>query len=306
MAEPDRAASNARELTYPLRAAARLTGLSPEVLRAWERRYGAVEPLRTPGGTRRYRASDLERLRLLKAAVDAGHRIGQLVDLPDEALRERIGATRASEAEHGKLGGILDALQRLDAAEARRLLSLQISALGPVGFARDVAAPLLREIGERWSRDEARVSVEHLATALIREQLGSALRPTAFSLRGPAVVFTTPEGERHEMGLQMAAVAALDAGANALYLGLELPVEECVEAVRQSGASALALSVVTLERARAEAAIGELRDALPPEIRVWVGGHGASALTLPEGVEYIVDLERLQSEVALLGLEARP
>ena len=55
------------ELTYPLRTAARLTGLSPDLLRAWERRYGVVEPTRTPGGTRRYTAADLERLRLVKA-----------------------------------------------------------------------------------------------------------------------------------------------------------------------------------------------------------------------------------------------
>ena len=66
------------ELTYPLRTATRLTGLSPEVLRARERRYGVVQPLRTSGGTRRYRAADLERLRLVKAAVDAGHRVGEV------------------------------------------------------------------------------------------------------------------------------------------------------------------------------------------------------------------------------------
>jgi hypothetical protein len=74
--------------------------------------------------------------------------------------------------------------------------------------------------------------------------------------------------------------------------------------VRQSGAAALALSVVTLEPERAETAIGELREALPAEVRIWVGGHGATGLTLPEGVDCIVDLEQLQREVALLGLEA--
>ena len=78
------------EMTYPLRTAARLTGLSPELLRAWERRYGAVRPGRTPGGSRRYTAADLERLRLLKEAVDAGHRIGEIAVLPAAELQRRV------------------------------------------------------------------------------------------------------------------------------------------------------------------------------------------------------------------------
>jgi DNA-binding transcriptional MerR regulator len=72
---PDPPISN--EPTYSLGAVARLTGLSPHVLRAWERRYGAVRPLRTPGGTRLYRESDVARLRQLRAAVQAGHSISE-------------------------------------------------------------------------------------------------------------------------------------------------------------------------------------------------------------------------------------
>ena len=77
------------ELTYPLRTVARLTGLSPHVLRAWERRYEVVVPLRTEGGTRRYRSADLERLRLVKSAVDAGHRVGQIAQLGDAELKQK-------------------------------------------------------------------------------------------------------------------------------------------------------------------------------------------------------------------------
>ena len=137
--------------TYPVRSAARLTGLSPEVLRAWERRYGAVEPLRTAGGTRRYRASDLERLRLLKAAVVAGHRIGNLAELSNPEL-ERLG--HASEAApRDRLEEILAAIDGLDGAESQRLLSLQLSALGAIRFAREIAMPLVREIGRASCRE---------------------------------------------------------------------------------------------------------------------------------------------------------
>src|SRR5512147_187376 len=131
--------ASALETSYPLRTAARLTGLSPELLRAWERRHGVVAPIRTPGGTRRYRASDLERLRLLKAATDAGHRISSLAGLSNREL-EQLGTPREP-APHDCLAGILAALDEFDAAEAQRLLALQLSVLGVVRFAHDVALP---------------------------------------------------------------------------------------------------------------------------------------------------------------------
>jgi methanogenic corrinoid protein MtbC1 len=262
-----------------------------------------VAPARTAGGTRRYRAADLERLRLVKAAVDAGARIGEVAKLELAELRERAGPLPPAPA--GALEEILAAVERLDASEARRLLALQFSTLGPAPFVRELATPLLREIGERWTRNELGIAAEHLASAVIRSQLGAALQPSAASLRGPRIVFATLEGERHEIGLQMAAVVALGAGANPLYLGLGLPTRDCVDAVLRGGASALAISVVSVPRSEAQRATAALREALPPEVRIWIGGHGAPGLSLPEGVQCLTDLDRLEQEVALLALERR-
>jgi DNA-binding transcriptional MerR regulator len=186
--------SEALELTYPVGTAARLTGLSPELIRAWERRYGVVEPLRTPGGTRRYSAEDIKRLRLSKAALDAGHRIGQIARLDLAELEQRAAGSQAPST--GRLDEILSALERLDGAEAQRLLSLQLSALGPARFAREFAVPLVREIGERWACDRLPIASEHLATGVLRSMLGSALQPSAASLLGPRIVFATPGARR--------------------------------------------------------------------------------------------------------------
>ena len=182
------------ETTYPLRAAARLTGLSPDLLRAWESRYGVVKPLRTAGGTRRYRAADLERLRLVKAAVDAGDRISVVARLDPVELARRAEPT-ARPAQAG-LELIISAVERLDNQEAQRLLVLQLSAMGPVSFAREIALPLAREIGERWATNRMGIASEHLATGVLRSMLGSALTPTAASRLGPTIVFATPTGER--------------------------------------------------------------------------------------------------------------
>jgi DNA-binding transcriptional MerR regulator len=292
----------ALEMTYSVGTVARLTGLSPDLIRAWERRYGVVDPLRTPGGTRRYRAADLERLRLVKAAVDAGHRIGQVARLDLAELEQRAAGSQAPST--GRLDETFSALERLDGTEAQRLLSLQLSALGPVRFARDFAVPLVREIGERWAGDRLSIASEHLATGVLRSMLGSALQPTAASLLGPRIVFATPTGERHELGLQMAALTALSAGANPIYLGAELPVEELLGSVQRGCAAALALSLVTLPCDHAAQAVHAIRGGLPDDVHLWLGGAAASALEPHDGVDCIDSLKAFEQRVALLGFES--
>lgn len=293
---------SAVELTYPLRSASRLTGLSPELLRAWERRYGVVEPLRTPGGTRRYRASDLERLRLLKGAIESGHRIGTLAGLSNEELEQL-----ASPAEAGppnRLDDILAALDELDGAEAQRLLGLQLSALGAIRFAREIAIPLVHEIGERWVGQRMRIASEHLATAVLRSMLGSALQPSASALRGARIVFATLAGERHELGVLMAALSSMGAGANPIYLGPEVPVEDLLHAVQRADAAALALSLVAAPASEVAGPLAALRAGLPAEVHLWVGGAGAASLPLPPGVERIESFEQLEQRVGLLDFES--
>jgi DNA-binding transcriptional MerR regulator len=292
--------TEAVELTYPLRTAARLTGLSPELLRAWERRYAVVEPQRTPGGTRRYSAADLERLRLVKAAVDAGHRISQVAHLDAAELKRRSGISEV--ASTGREDAIFASLESLDGAEAQRLLALQFSALGPASFAREVALPLVHEVGDRWARGETGIAQEHLVTGVLRSLLGSALQPTATSCLGPRIVFATPSGERHELGLLMAALTALGAGANPIYLGCDLPVEDILGAVEAADAPVLALSIVAIPAAQAVRTVGAMRGGLASDVLLWIGGAGAVDLELPRGVEHIDRLEDLEQRVVLLGI----
>lgn len=287
------------ETTYPLRAVAKLTGLSPELLRAWERRYGVVEPIRTPGGTRRYRASDLARLQLVKSAVDAGHRIGRIAHLDAAELSKLAEETPPPSAEG--LDAVLDALERLDADEVQRLLSIQISMMGPVRFAKDFALPLAQKVGDRWANGQMSVSSEHLATGVLRSLLGSSLVPTAASRLGPTIVFATPSGERHEIGLQTAALTATGAGAKAIYLGAELPEEELLDSVAKTGAAVLALGLVVLPAEEALRSIRAVRAGLPSDVELWVGGSGASEVESIEGVKRISCLAEIEQQVTLLG-----
>jgi DNA-binding transcriptional MerR regulator/methylmalonyl-CoA mutase cobalamin-binding subunit len=290
--------------TYALGAASQLTGLTPELLRAWEKRYGVVTPLRTPGGSRRYRVKDLERLRLVKATVDAGYRIGQVAKRGSEEL-ERLAGPVEDEPRRAILEEALEAIASLDATECRRLLSMALMTLGPVRFAKDVAAPLAETVGERWAAGSLSIASEHMATALLGNLLVGALQPTLSSMRGPKLLLATPQGEPHELGLQLAALTALGAGADPLYLGAGLPPGEFIQAAYRSGASAVVLSVVTLPAATALEELATLREGLDPRVHIWVGGRGAKPLAkdLQPGIEYIDGLANLERRIARLRLE---
>jgi DNA-binding transcriptional MerR regulator/methylmalonyl-CoA mutase cobalamin-binding subunit len=289
------------EMTYPLRSAARLTGLSPQLLRAWESRHGVVEPARTQGGTRRYRASDLERLRLLKSATDAGHRIRAVAGLSNPELEQLLAPP--GDAPSARLEGILGALDSFDAAEAQRLLALQLSALGALAFAREIATPLVREIGVRWASQRMRIASEHLATGVLRSMLGSALQPSASALRGARIVFGTLTGERHELGLLIAALASMGAGANPVYLGAEVPIEDLLHAVSRCDAAALSISIVAGSPVEVSGLLEALRAELPASVHLWVGGASAGAVTLAPGIDHIESFEQLEQRIGLLAFE---
>lgn len=288
------------EETYAVGRVARLTGVSPDLLRAWERRYGAVRPVRTPGGTRRYRAEDIDRLRLLKAAVDAGHRIGEVARLSLEELERRVEPVAPTGG--GPLRETLEALARLDGGAAEQLVSGQLAVLGPVRFAKEFALPLLGQIGEEWAQKRLCTASEHMGSALLRSLLGSSLRPTAAHRDAPRIVFGTLPGEHHDIGLLIAAVSTLGAGGHPIFLGADLPVDELVGAVRTAGAVALAVGAVAQPVEELERGLRELRAALPRNVEIWVGGPATTSLTPPEGVLRLDSLSRLEQRVELLRI----
>jgi DNA-binding transcriptional MerR regulator/methylmalonyl-CoA mutase cobalamin-binding subunit len=278
----------------------RLTGLSDHVLRAWERRYEAVRPQRTEGGTRRYRESDVERLRLLAAAVENGHPIGDIAQLPDAELRRRV--EEADAGPRPPLRAIVDALERLDAEAVERLLGMQLAALGGRRFLSSVVEPLLERVGELWEKGDLSVASEHLASTAVRNLLGGALRRVGAALQAPPILFTTLSGDRHELGALACAVVAAELGANAIYLGPDLPPGEIVTAARSTRAAVVAVGVSRYAPVRQrEKAVRELHAALPRGIALWVGGAGSGDLRLPQGAEHVEDVDALERKVSLVA-----
>lgn len=288
---------------YSLGAVARLLQVTPHLLRAWERRYGAVQPGRTEGGTRRYSEADVVRLRLLRAGVEAGHPISEIAQLPLAELERRFA--EGAEAPAAPLEELLRHVERFESGELERRLGQQLAALGPRDFARRVAFPLLGEVGQRWRRGALCIAAEHATSAILRSLLGGALRFPR-SPGGPALLFATPSGERHELGLLAAAVCAQELGARAIYLGADLPAAEVGRAVRDAGAvAAVVVALVSLDGAAAARALDELRRAVPAEVPIWVGGALAPSLATGNGVRRLADLGDLERQVELLVASRR-
>jgi DNA-binding transcriptional MerR regulator len=159
-----------------------LTGIGVDTLRAWERRHGAVRPIRDNRG-RMYTDADIARLRLLRGAVEHGHSIGRLAGLTDAELRHLAAAgaggvsgvapTRRTPIDTAAL---VAALQKYDATAIDQHISRLASVLPPLELLLDVLMPVLAQVGDDWHRGPARIAHEHLMSSTVRNILGSFLR----------------------------------------------------------------------------------------------------------------------------------
>ncbi len=296
---------------YPIGAVAKLTGIAVETLRAWERRYRIVDPGRDGRG-RMYSEADVRKLRLLRKLVDHGHAIGRLATLGEDDLRalETDPGERMSPAAHRSEGvpGLQDltsALERFDGPLVQRELQRFATLMPPRPFVREVVLPLLRLVGVAWCRGGLSIAQEHLASATIRSLLGSLLRLHAPEEPRVTLVFATPPGERHELGLLAAAMLAVAGGLGAVYLGPELPADEIATAARRCGARAVVLAAMCAEGTQgAEDAVRALSASLPRSVELWLGGppHEALAVALRGGGgRYLPDFDALEEELARVG-----
>jgi methanogenic corrinoid protein MtbC1 len=268
------------------------------LLRAWESRYGAIRPLRTAGGSRRYSEDDLHRLSLLRDAVAAGNRIGGIAQLGLSELKGLLPVEL--DRESPPIDQIIALAKKFDGAETRRLLSQLIGELGAAEFAKEIALPLLVEVGERWHRGDLSISVEHFMTGIVRSFLIPALGSLDAEPSAPRMVFATPSGERHDLGSLFAALIAARAGADAVFLGADVPVEELIESVARSRATVLVLGFVTLPKEESERAIREVRAGLSKEVSVWIGGAGVDGIPPVKDTLRVVNLEQVEAQATLL------
>lgn len=303
---------------HPIRVVARRTGLNRDVLRAWEVRYGAVVPERTPGGQRLYSDDDIERLRLIQHALGAGRRIGQVATLPSEELARLVAEDERAErntpggrkrealsplSAEGLLRECLDAVQAMDAPRLESTLSLAAVTLQATELIDHVVTPLMIQIGDLWWADHLTPAHERLASSVVRRTLDE-IRVKLQSGDGPGLVVATPAGQHHEIGAMLAAATAAAAGWRAIYMGADLPAASIAKAAELTRARAVALSLI-YPAGDAELAeeIRTLRRLLPTDVDVIVGGQAAASYraVLEEiGALWLSDTPALRSALDLV------
>lgn len=304
------------EAIHPIGVAAERAGVSPDVIRAWERRYGVVEPQRDDAGRRVYTTADIDRLRLLARATEGGHSIGQVVELDREALEELVRQGEAARrnarppaevpaSAAQAVAGALARVRSLDAAGLEALLLRAASVHGVPVFLRSVLAPLFRSIGDLWHAGKLTPSQEHLATATVRGVLARILGTIPLATEAPSILVATPTGERHEIGALLAAAEATVEGWRVTFLGGDLPAEEIARAARDTDARAVALgSIYAPDPEKLRREVDRVRAELPADVVLLLGGPAmaiAAADLNGGGVHVLADLDDLTARLRAMA-----
>ena len=299
-------------------AVARRTGVAVTTLRAWEARYGLLEPQRTEGGHRLYGEADVDRVLAVLRLTAQGWAVSaaaRAVTTGREPERLRLVGTAAAAAgapdaagaagaagPAGAMGAAAQARAALaaaitvyDAEAATATLDTALARLGVPRTLEDVVMPVLRDLGEGWREDPALIAAEHFATNVLRPRLHRLLAG-AHRASAPTCLAAAPEGEDHELGVLAAAAVAADAGFRVTYLGGRTP-----GAALERSAATLRPDVVLVGAVGVDPARGFCAD--PPDLggaALVVGGPGFAALdadALPTGARRAGDLGALAREL---------
>ncbi|MFA7331311.1 MAG: MerR family transcriptional regulator [Candidatus Delongbacteria bacterium] len=315
---------------HTIAAVALRTGLSQDLLRTWEKRHALVRPGRSESGRRLYSDQDVEFLLLVKGGLERGLRIGDLVPLDREAL-VRLTAPSAAAADPAADTAVLasrrpagESQAAADPDPARRLASClgRVDGCDAAGLWRELnrasvdlslpalldslLVPLLRDVGEAWTEGRVRIGQEHLVTVAVRSLLEGLLRRRQAAPGAPRLLAGTPSGQRHELGALMAALLAGEAGWDAVYPGPDLPAEELAQLARRLGAQALALSLTPPVDATLALELARLRELLPPEITLLLGGGAVPLTPTGPGIRRLDSLAQLPIVLAALRRPVSP
>jgi DNA-binding transcriptional MerR regulator/methylmalonyl-CoA mutase cobalamin-binding subunit len=268
-------------LTLNISAVEREAGLSKDVLRMWERRYGFPKPSRDENGERQYSTAEVAKLRAIKRLMDVGMRPGKIIhDTPDElnAMADGRVAPRLLGAH--------------DAGALQNALANLLMRQGVLKFVLETLSSLNHAVGDAWMRGELAVFEEHLYTEQVQIALRTVINAFPRQSGVPKVLLTTFPGEQHGMGLLMVEALLMPEGAQCISLGVQTPIEDIRRAALAHDVQIVALSFSAAFPVRqAGDGLAALRRQLPTKVAVWAGGEMTRRVrkTLP-GVTLVPDL----------------
>jgi MerR family transcriptional regulator, light-induced transcriptional regulator len=262
---------------------AKLTGLSKDVIRVWERRYGLVKPSRSSNRYREYSDEDVALLRFVRAQMEQGSSIGGLATEGRDSLVARMRVATPPTAEDQKpherlLDELMGTLDPLDKSGFERKLNGAVAVIPFDEAIQRILLPLQQRIGELWHQGRFSTAIEHYVTKIIQQKLFAVVNQLPINEFGPRVLIACPEGETHEIGAQSVAFIASTRGCHVYYLGPNLPTLDLVSFCERINPDLVLLSIT--ETKPDAAAIKLLKELEPLGTRwsVAVGGQGTSAI----------------------------
>ena len=229
---------------YPIRIVSELTGINPVTLRAWERRYGLIKPMRTPKGHRLYTPDDIALIREVLALLESGVAIGQARSyLERKADAQDPNAPSDANDWQPLRQRLFGAITSFKQEELDRIYNEALS-LYPIEIVTEqLLKPTLRSLGKRWQSGRGGIAEEHFFTTYMRNKLGARLHHMTLKTGGPKLIAACMPGEQHDLGLLLYCVAAAERTAyRFIILGANTPLDEINIARERSGAAGILLS----------------------------------------------------------------
>jgi DNA-binding transcriptional MerR regulator len=266
----------------------RRSGVSTELLRAWERRYGLLRPTRSQGGFRLYSPQDERRVAVMREHLERGLSAAQAARMTlDEAERR---PDDASALERGA-DSLSEALNGLDETAAHVALDRLLSSLSVETVLGEAVLPYLRELGDRWARGEASVADEHFASNLLRGRLLGLARGWDQG-SGPRALLACAAGEQHDLALIVFGLALRERGWRITFLGSDTPFDSIGDVARTLEPAAVVVAASSPERfAGMESSLRKLARTAP----LWIAGPGADAKAAKKAGAWHLDADPLEA-----------
>lgn len=300
---------------YTVKLISDRTGLSPQLIRTWEKRYKTISPIRTYTNRRMYSDDDLEKLMLLKRATNMGMPISTIAKLSIKELYELVDKRNIAEKAESipsrddssdfHLNNCLTNIFEYDYSGLESSLLNASFSLGQQTLIEKVIHPLMNRTGELWLNGEFQISQEHMVSTIVRSLLGSMLVSGKTNSKGPILLVTTPNRQLHELGALMSAITAFSLGWQIIYLGPNLPVEEIANSIIKHRADAVALSITyPLNDSALNLDLQRFRKIINNQFPIIIGGQGAQNYAdMINSIQaiYVKDLKELKMELVKLS-----
>jgi DNA-binding transcriptional MerR regulator len=230
------------EKLYTIGTVSKLTGVGAITLRAWERRYALIKPVRKESGHRLFTREHIDQINRITALTQQGIRISQIRPEMLESDPAGDDTDQAANVWKGYLNGMISAIISFDEPRLEEIYNEALS-LYPISLMTSkLLSPLLVELGLRWETGTAGIAEEHFFAFYLRNKLGARYHHQSRNGNGDMILTAGLPGEHHEIGLLLFSLGALEAGYRVLALGANMPFGELPQIARKTHCRAIVLS----------------------------------------------------------------